>query len=107
MAITIRHGLILTLFCAGCSTAGREVLGTTNSVPTSRHAVVRVTTDAHEKIVDVAVIESSGSSALDRYIVADTRDYWHGAVNSIENVAVKYKPGPDGKPQPVFEPKLR
>ena len=69
--------------------------------------MVRVTTDAHEKIVAVTIVASTGSSALDRRAVADARGHWHGAAGSIEDIAVGYTPGPDGKPGPTFRPKLR
>ena len=113
MAKTIRPGfaLGLSLLCAACSVTGQENPGAVRrSAPSGSHqdgavrtAVVRVTTDAHGKIVAAVIVESTGSSALDRAAVEDTKDQWHGAVSSTEDVTVKYPPGPNGSSAPTFQ----
>ena len=103
----VRFGFALALVCAACSPGNQRGTGAVHAASVISSTLVRVTTDAHEKIVDVAIIRSSGDSAVDRHAVADTKDYWHGAVSSIQKVTVKYTPGPDGQPAPTFQLKLR
>ena len=99
----VRFGLLLALIGTACSPGGQGRARAARTAPPADATVIRVTTDAHEKIVDVTVIQSSGSSARDRHAVADTRGYWHGTVSSIQKVAVRYTPGPDGQPAPTFQ----
>ena len=104
----VRLGLALALpFCGACSPLDQGRPNPVPAAPAAGSTVVRVTTDAHEKIVDVSIIKSSGSSRLDRHAVADARDYWHGAVSSIQKVTVSYTPGPDGQSVPTFHLKPR
>ena len=112
MAATFRFGLVLmlALSCAACSPTGLQRPGAaSHSALTriqqdggSKTAVVRVTTDAHGKIVAVVIIKSTGSGTLDRIAVEDTKDQWHGAVSSMEDVTIRYAPGPNGTVAPTF-----
>ena len=103
MAMTVRPGLalVLALLCTACSVTGQEKSGIPRDGATGT-AVVRVTTDAHGKIVAAVIVKSTGSGTLDRDAVGDTKDQWHGAVSSTEDVTVKYTPGPNGSSVPTF-----
>ena len=112
MATPVRSGLalVLALLCGACSVTGQEGSGVVrrSAPPNIRQdsatgtAVVRVTTDAHGKIVAAVIVKSTGGDALDRAAVEDTKDQWHGAVSSTEDVMVKYTPGPNGSSAPTF-----